>query len=49
MIFLALVMSLIDNSEFTQPGGREKRTVKRWCMMTNVTGLLLTCYVVILT
>ena len=49
MIFLALVMSLIDNSELTQQGGREKRTVKRLCVTTNVTGLLLTSYFVILT
>ena len=49
MIFLALVMPLVDNSEFMQQGGREKRTVKHLCVTTNVTGLLLTCYVVILT
>ena len=37
-----------DNiSEFTQRDGREKRTAKRLCV-TNVTELLLACYVVIL-
>ena len=45
MIFLALVMSLLDKGEFTQQGGRKKRTAKRLCVTTNVTGLLLTCYV----
>ena len=49
MIFLALVMSLLDNSELTQQGGRKKRTAKRLCVTTNVTGLLLACYVVIFT
>ena len=34
-------------SEFTQQDGREKRTAKRLCV-TNVTELLLACYVVIL-
>ena len=34
-------------SEFTQQDGRKKRTVK--CCVTNVTGLLLVCFVVIFT
>ena len=34
--------------EFTQQDGRTKRTAKRLCA-TNVTGLLLTCFVVIFT
>ena len=36
------------NSEFTQQDGRKKRTAKRLCV-TNVTGLLLACFVVIFT
>ena len=35
-------------SEFTQQGGRKKRTAKR-LRVTNVTGLLFTCFVVIFT
>ena len=35
-------------SEFTQQDGRKKRTAKRFCV-TNVTGLLLMCFVVIFT
>jgi len=38
----------INNSEFTQQGGRKKRTAKRSCA-TKVTGLLLVCFVVIFT
>ena len=37
-----------DNSEFTQQDGRKKRMAKRLCV-TNVTGLLLACFVVIFT
>ena len=37
-----------DLSEFTQQDGRKKRTTKRLCV-TNVTGLLLACFVVIFT
>ena len=33
-----------DNSEFTQQDGRKKRTAKR-LSVTNVTGLLLACFV----
>ena len=36
------------SSEFTQQDGRKKRTTKRLCV-TNVTGLLLACFVVIFT
>ena len=36
------------NSELTQQDGRKKRTVKHLCV-TNVTGLLLMCFVVIFT
>ena len=42
----ALWFSVI--SEFTQQDGRKKRTAKCLCV-TNVTGLLLACYVVIFT
>ena len=42
------VLSFFINSEFTQQDGRKKRTAKRLCV-TNVTGLLLAVYVVILT
>ena len=35
------------NSEFKQQGGRKKRAAKR-SSVTNVTGLLLACFVVIL-
>ena len=38
----------LSNSEFTQQDGRKKRTAKRLCV-TNVTGLLLACFVVIFT
>ena len=31
-------------SEFMQKNGRKKRTAKNWCM-TNVTGLLIACFV----
>ena len=34
----------VDNSEFTQQDGRKKRTAKR-LSVTNVTGLLLACFV----
>ena len=37
-----------DNSEFTQQDGGKKRTAKRLCV-TNVTGLLRMCFVVIFT
>ena len=37
-----------DNSEFTQHDGRKRRTAKCVCV-TNVTGLLLVCVVVIFT
>ena len=37
-----------DNSEFTQQDGRKRRTAKCVCV-TNVTGLLLVCVVVIFT
>ena len=37
-----------DISEFTQQDGRKKRTARRLCV-TNVTGLLLMCFVVIFT
>ena len=36
------------NSEFTQQDGRKKRTAKR-LHVTNLTGLLLACFVVIFT
>ena len=37
-----------NNSKFTQQDGRKKTTAKRLCV-TKVTGLLLACFVVILT
>ena len=37
-----------DISEFTQQDGKKKRTAKRLCV-TNVTVLLLACFVVIFT
>ena len=39
---------LWSNSEFTQQGGRKKKTAERSCV-TNVTRLFLTCFVVIFT
>ena len=42
------MMRQVVISEFTQQDGRKKRTAKRLCI-TNVTGLLLTCFVVIFT
>ena len=41
-------VSCKDLSEFAQQDGRKKRTTKRLCV-TNVTGLLLACFVVIFT
>ena len=38
------VNCLSQSSEFTQQDGRKKRTAKR-LSVTNVTGLLLTCFV----
>ena len=38
----------MHNSEFTQQDGRKNRTAKCLCV-TNVTGLLLMCFVVIFT
>ena len=43
-----LLYLYLNNSEFTQQDGRKKRTAKLSCA-TNVTGLLLLCFVVIIT
>ena len=40
-------VSLRDNSESTQQDGGKKRTAERSCV-TNVIGLLLVCFVVII-
>ena len=42
------ILSCYYSSEFTQQDGRKKTTAKRLCV-TNVTGLLLMCFVVIFT
>ena len=45
---LELRNKVVQNSEFTQRDGREKRTAKLSCV-TNMTGLLLACFAVIIT